>query len=155
MAAAVGWDPVGVDVETARSGDALDAALLHLTLTEREMLQVRSSPEPRATFLRHWTLKECLVKVGAATLDGLSRLEIDLSTAHRTAEGRTWTTYRNLHLLEWCDPGLGAVIGAAGAAPPVVDTFPVTSSQAETGTESRWGWTAVRAGRLVTAGGRR
>jgi len=126
VVAGVGRDPVGVDIEASRSGDDLGAAPLALALTDAEILRVRSAPEPATAFLRHWTLKECLVKAGAATLDTLPRVEIDAATARRDVDGRTRRRHGSLHLMDWFDPTLDAVVAAAGAGPPVVGSFPAT-----------------------------
>lgn len=131
VVAGAGWDPVGVDVETARSGDDLSPAPLALALSDAETVRVRSAHEPAMTFLRHWALKECLVKAGVATLDTLSQIEIDLPTARRTADGRSRTRHGSLHLVDWFDPSLDAVVAAAGAGPPMVGYFPLAGRPAD------------------------
>jgi 4'-phosphopantetheinyl transferase len=125
VVAAAGWDPVGVDVESARPRERLGDSALSLGLTDAEIARVQSAQEPAMAFLRHWTLKECLVKAGVATLDTLPRVELDLSSTGRTTDGRSRTRYGSLHLLDWFDPGLDAVVAAAGARPPVVGHLPV------------------------------
>lgn len=127
----VDWDPIGVDIELARSGDDLDVAPLSLALTDAEVLRVRSAHEPAETFLRHWALKECLAKAGVATLDEFARIELDRTGARRTADGRTRRRHGSLHLVDWFDPGLAAVVAAAGFRPPVVGSFPAIGHSAD------------------------
>ncbi|MGY1617069.1 4'-phosphopantetheinyl transferase family protein [Geodermatophilus sp. SYSU D00691] len=118
-----GRQPVGVDIEAVRPRDGLEAAGLPLALTEAEVIRVRSAPDPAREFLRHWVLKECLVKVGVATLDSARDIEIDPRTMRVGPDGRTRTRHGQLHLVDWFDGTLDAVVAAAGAALPVVGSF--------------------------------
>jgi 4'-phosphopantetheinyl transferase len=104
--------PIGVDVERSPAGD-LDPAVLSLTLTPAEATRVRSADDPRAAFLRHWVRKECLVKVGAVTLDELSRVELDPTTEVEAEGGRTRGRFGPLHLVDWFDPALDVGVAAA------------------------------------------
>lgn len=124
VVAGVGWTPVGVDIETVRPGVDEGTGARSVVLTGAEVGRVRSAVDPPRAFLRHWTLKECLVKLGMATLDTASEIEIDPRTERRTAEGRTASRYGPLHLLDWFDGTLDAVVAAAGARAPVVAAVP-------------------------------
>ena len=109
--------PIGVDVEGAQTR-GLDPAVLAYTLTAAETARVRSAGDPSAEFLRHWVRKECLVKVGAVTLDELSQVELDPGTD--AEEGRTRGRFGPLHLVDWSDPVLDVAVAAAAHEPPVV-----------------------------------
>ncbi|MGY1683659.1 4'-phosphopantetheinyl transferase family protein [Geodermatophilus sp. SYSU D01176] len=111
--------PIGVDVERARTRDLAPAVLAH-TLTAAEAARVRSASDPPLAFLRHWVRKECLVKLGVVTLDALSRVELDLATEQDVDEGRTRSRFGPLHLLDWFDPTLDVAVAAAAHRPPVV-----------------------------------
>ncbi|MBY3555726.1 4'-phosphopantetheinyl transferase superfamily protein [Modestobacter lapidis] len=124
VVAGVGRHPVGVDIEAVRSADA-GAAALSFALTGAEVCRVRSAPDPARMFLRLWTRKECLVKVGVLTLDTASQVELDPATEQPTAEGRTLSRHGPLHLLDWFDEALDAVVAAAGSASPFLASFPV------------------------------
>ncbi len=132
--------PVGVDVEGLRPRD-LDAAVMSFTLTPAEIGRVRSARDPSTAFLRHWARKECLVKIGAATLDGLSRIEVDPRTERDAGGGRTVGRFGALHVADWVDGALDVVVAAAGSGPPVVESFPAPG-----------GWTD-RVGHGTPAGG--
>ncbi|WP_089307335.1 4'-phosphopantetheinyl transferase family protein [Geodermatophilus pulveris] len=113
--------PVGVDVEGAPARPP-DPATLTTALTDAEAAAVRTAADPSAAFLRSWVRKECLVKVGALTLDGLSRVGLDPATDRVAEDGRTRSRFGPLHLVDWFDPVLGVAVAAAGSTPPVVGT---------------------------------
>ncbi|MCV2490675.1 4'-phosphopantetheinyl transferase superfamily protein [Geodermatophilus sp. YIM 151500] len=123
VVAGAGWQPIGVDVEGSSGLDA-DPAVLAYALTTAETSRVRSAPEPSVAFLRHWVRKECLVKVGAVTLDELARVELELATERAASDGRTLSRFGSLHLVDWFDRDLDAVVAAAAESPPLVDAFP-------------------------------
>lgn len=84
VAAAAGWQPVGIDVELPqRGGPAVGVA--ERVLTEGELHQVRAQADPSRAFLRQWVRKEAMIKIGRATLDTLDRL--DLSALPPDVEG--------------------------------------------------------------------
>ena len=124
VVAGVDWHPIGVDIEGLRFDVDLRDAALRVGLTDAEMRRVRSAADPSRAFLRQWTRKECLVKIGVATLDTLPRVEIDPGTEERTADGRTTSRYGRLHLIDWVDGPLDAVVAAVGSGPPVVTAVP-------------------------------
>ena len=64
--------------------------------------------------------KACLVKVGAVTLDELSRVELDPTTEDAAEEGRTRGRFGPPHLVDWFDPALDVGVAAVAARPPVV-----------------------------------
>ncbi|WP_051871242.1 4'-phosphopantetheinyl transferase family protein [Streptomyces sclerotialus] len=75
VAAAAAPGPVGIDLETDPGGP-LDWRVAHRACTERELAALRRHDRPLRAFLRQWVRKESLVKVGVATLDELSRLDL-------------------------------------------------------------------------------
>ncbi|MFF9865977.1 4'-phosphopantetheinyl transferase family protein [Streptomyces sp. NPDC013953] len=105
VAAAAGPGPVGVDVEAVPPG-APDARLLARVLTPSEIAAVRAAPDPMLAFLRHWVRKEALVKVGAATLGTLRRLDL---TDPATTSG--------LRLHDWTSPD-GRFLAAVATGEP-------------------------------------
>jgi 4'-phosphopantetheinyl transferase len=108
VAAAAGPGPVGVDVEAVPAGApaAPDARLLARVLAPSEIAAVRGAPDPMVAFLRHWVRKEALVKVGAATLGTLRRLDL---TDPATTSG--------LRLHDWTSPD-GRFLAAVATAEP-------------------------------------
>jgi 4'-phosphopantetheinyl transferase len=123
VVAGADWHPVGVDAEDLRL-PGLDPAVMSFALTAAEIGRVRSAKDPSTAFLRQWTRKECLVKIGAAALDGLSRIEVDPRTERDVGAGRTVGRFGALHVADWVDGALEVVVAAAGAGPPVVESFP-------------------------------
>lgn len=111
--------PIGVDVEGPQTR-GLDPAVLSWTLTAAETARVRSAGDPSAEFLRHWVRKECLVKLGAVTLDELSRVELDPATERAAEDGRTRGRFGSLHLVDWFAADLDVAVAAAAHEPPVV-----------------------------------
>ncbi len=139
VVAGAGWVPLGVDVEDVDGGGAqgTDPGLMALVLSSAEMDHVRSAAEPRAAFLRHWVRKECLVKVGAATLDDLSRIEIDPGTEHDVGAGRVAGRFGPLHVVDWFDGTLDAAVAAAGFGTPRLGVFPLADPAGARGPRSR------------------
>lgn len=123
VVAGASWTPIGVDVE-AVAAHAPTTVVMPSVLTDRELAQVQSSADPSLAFLRHWTRKECLVKLGMATLDTLGRADLSSVPDAVGTDGRTRSRLGALHLVDWYDPSLGAVVAAAGHAPPVVRPAP-------------------------------
>lgn len=120
-AVAAGADrrPIGVDVEGARTGGP-DPAVLAWTLTATEAERVRSAGDPSAEFLRHWVRKECLVKLGAVTLDDLARVELDPATRLEGEDGGSRHRFGGLHLVDWFEPTLDVAVAAAAHEPPPI-----------------------------------
>jgi 4'-phosphopantetheinyl transferase len=118
--------PIGVDVEGARP-KSLDPTVLTYTLTAAEMARVRSASDPSAAFVRYWVRKECLVKAGAVTLDGLSRVELDHTTEQDAGGGCTRGRFGALHLVDWLDRTMDVAVAAAAWSPPVVASFRPTA----------------------------
>ncbi|POX37949.1 phosphopantetheinyl transferase-like protein [Streptomyces sp. Ru73] len=104
VAAAAAPGPVGIDVETDPGGP-LDRRLAQRACTERELAAVCRQDRPQRAFLRQWVRKEALVKVGVATLDELSRLDLPVYGQ----EPPRWGAWR---LTDWA---AGAVVGCAAA----------------------------------------
>ena len=124
VVAGADWRPVGVDVESARARGTSPAVMTY-ALSPAEIDRVRSARDRSAAFLRHWTRKESLVKVGAVTLDRLSTIDLDPGSERDGGAGRTSARFGSLYLLDWFDAELDAVIAAAGWSPPVVGSFPL------------------------------
>ncbi|HWU05818.1 MAG TPA: 4'-phosphopantetheinyl transferase superfamily protein [Streptomyces sp.] len=129
VVAGVDGYPVGVDVEDSRVHE-IDPAVMTYTLTAAEVGRVQSARDPSTAFLRLWVRKECLVKIGVVTLDGLSRIEIDPGTERDVGAGRTVGRFGSLHVADWFDEALQVVIAAAGSEPPIVGSFPVGPASA-------------------------
>jgi 4'-phosphopantetheinyl transferase len=121
VVAAVGTAPVGVDLEVP--GAAVPVLDL---LSPLERTQVREAADPALAFLRLWVRKECLVKLGVATLDSLGTVDLGGTVGHPLAGGGTVTRFGRLHLADWVDGSTGAVVAAAGSRPPVRESFPST-----------------------------
>lgn len=128
VVAAAGWAPVGVDVERVtidgvEMGDG-SLRLIPEVLTPAEMSLARRATNVHVAFLRHWVRKECLVKMGVATLDTMRAIDLS-SVTEKVVDGpRTVCRYGPLHLVDWFDASLGAVVAAAGYDPPLVRAFP-------------------------------
>lgn len=121
VAAVAGRDAVAVDVE-AVSGDVLAAMPVALSVAEQR--QVLAAPDRRAAFLRHWVRKECLVKIGATTLDALGEVDLAGVPERNGPDGSARSRYRDVHLAQWCEPLLGAMVAVAGAEHFRVLPFP-------------------------------
>jgi 4'-phosphopantetheinyl transferase len=123
VVAGAGWGPLGVDVEDIGVKAPTLAAMPEL-LAEAELSVVRSSPDVRLAFLRYWVRKECLVKIGVASLDALQHTDLSDVVDETAGDGRTVGRYGPLHLVHWVDEPLGAVVGVAGADVPVICSLP-------------------------------
>ncbi|MGK4579471.1 4'-phosphopantetheinyl transferase family protein [Kitasatospora sp. HPMI-4] len=102
IAAAAGYQAVGVDVERAeRTGTHPD--VLERVLTEGELRRVEKHADPQRAFLRQWVRKEALIKIGRITLDSMGTVDLsDLPLA--AADGEPLRSrFEDLHLLDWDD----------------------------------------------------
>lgn len=77
-ACVVGNAPVGIDVESVRD---FDDALLAQTMSDDERRHILSSPNPRQTFTRLWTMKESLLKLTGEGLVADMRKVLSRTTA--------------------------------------------------------------------------
>ncbi|MCZ2849281.1 4'-phosphopantetheinyl transferase family protein [Modestobacter sp. VKM Ac-2978] len=118
VVAAASWHPVGVDVETFPPNGSVIGRFPGLTPAEQ--WQLRSAADPSLLALRHWVRKECLVKAGAATLDGVHRIDLSRVVERTDRAGRSVSRYRGLRLVDWCDPTRRALVAVAGAGVPAV-----------------------------------
>ncbi|MCZ2820926.1 hypothetical protein O2V63_11350 [Modestobacter sp. VKM Ac-2977] len=118
VVAAASWHPVGVDVETLPPNGS--GAGGFPGLAPAEQWQLRSAADPSLLALRHWVRKECLVKAGAATLDGAHRIDLSRVVERHDRAGRSVSRYHGLRLVDWCDPARRALVAVAGAGVPVV-----------------------------------
>lgn len=138
VAAGVGWHPVGVDIETTSGGREIGLGTRSSVLTATERVRVASAPDPTMAFLRHWTVKECLVKVGVATLDTLAEVDVGAVTGRRTSGARSVSRYGRLHLTDWFDEQLDAMVAAVGVGPPEIVPFPLGPDVARRTARSAW-----------------
>ncbi|MFF1906809.1 4'-phosphopantetheinyl transferase family protein [Kitasatospora sp. NPDC058218] len=119
VAAAAGYQPVGVDVElTARSGSLLDVA--QRVLSPAELRQVEAHPEPGRAFLRLWVRKESLIKLGRASLNTLAGVDLSALPLDVPAGEPLRSRYQDLYLLDWADVRQGAAVSVASTAAPRV-----------------------------------
>ncbi|MFJ9949820.1 4'-phosphopantetheinyl transferase family protein [Kitasatospora sp. NPDC091207] len=119
VAAAAGYQPVGVDVElTDRSGALLDVA--GRVLSPAELRQVEAHPEPGKAFLRLWVRKESLIKLGRAGLDTLATVDLSALPLDVPADRPLRSRHQDLHLLDWADARLGAVVSVVSTTEPRV-----------------------------------
>jgi 4'-phosphopantetheinyl transferase len=114
VAAAAGWNPVGVDVEQVNRVE-VDSALATLALTPTERLRVDATPRRDRAFLRLWVRKEALVKLGRLSLDALT--EADLSALPVGEAPAVTHRWHDLYVLDWSD-ATHDVLGAAVSADP-------------------------------------
>ena len=104
VAAVASLDRAGIDVER-RPAVAPDDRLLVRVLGPLAAARVRESPDPTHDFLRRWTTRECLVKVGMGSLAGEFD-EARLALEHRLS----------VHGFTHDDPG---VVGSCVSSGPV------------------------------------
>ncbi|MFI2370854.1 4'-phosphopantetheinyl transferase family protein [Streptomyces sp. NPDC018833] len=109
VAAAAAHGPVGVDLEADDDHGPMNWNVAERACGPAELAGLRAHPDPRRAFLRQWVRKESLVKVGAAALDDLGRIDLPpLGTG--TSRWRDW------RLTDWSAPG---VVGCVAAREPV------------------------------------
>ncbi len=72
-AAATDRGPLGIDIQAVCPPRA--DSVVWSTLSAAEALVVRSTADPYREFLRHWVVKEALVKAGVVGIDCLARAE--------------------------------------------------------------------------------
>lgn len=123
VAAAVGRTPVAVDLELPDARRGVPDPVPDV-LSPAELRQVGTAADPSATFLRLWVRKECLVKLGVATLDTLHEVDLAGAVGRPLAGGGTATRFGRLHLADWLDSRTGALVAAAGPRLPVRGSFP-------------------------------
>jgi 4'-phosphopantetheinyl transferase len=121
VVAAAGWTPVGVDIEVPGTRGRVPATDL---LSAAELAQVRAAADPAAAFRQLWVRKECLVKLGVATLDSVQDVDLAGAVGRPLAGGGTATRYGRLHVADWVDASTGATVAVAGGEPPVRGSFP-------------------------------
>ncbi|MFJ9752940.1 4'-phosphopantetheinyl transferase family protein [Streptomyces chartreusis] len=117
VAAAAGWDLVGIDVESQTRSSILPGAMRHV-LTPSELRVLERHPYPTTAFLRHWVRKEALIKVGRATLDTLHQLDLSSLLGDEPTTPMWRTQFDGLHLLEWADDRRGVVCAVASTHAP-------------------------------------
>lgn len=113
VAAAAAWAPVGIDIEPRSRSGSRTEALWAGTMTSSEQGLVRAL-HPSSGFLRLWVRKESLVKVGAASLDRLTDVDLSalpLPDGTGTGPAQRWG---GLTLTDWSDDDHVAAVAAAG-----------------------------------------
>lgn len=113
VAAAAAWAPVGIDVEPRRGHDPRLRDLWAETMTAAEEDAV-GGQDPSTGFRRLWVRKEALVKVGAASLDRLT--DVDLSAlplpgVPGVGPGQRWGAWT---ITDWSDDRHVAAVAALG-----------------------------------------
>ena len=82
VACAVSDQPVGIDIETTNHYSEEVAARV---MSEKEMLEIKSSPHPAMAFTRLWTMKESLYKLTGNDNDGnIADMLDDINPYHFT-----------------------------------------------------------------------
>lgn len=82
----VDTSPVGIDIESL---DSYDPELVPRTMNDDEHRLICSSPDPRLTFIRLWTMKESLLKM---TGEGMTDDVRNVLTGNRLVTARFQTT---------------------------------------------------------------
>ncbi|VVE37384.1 phosphopantetheinyl transferase [Pandoraea capi] len=134
VAAACAIAPVGIDIEHWDEALSLDIDLPGVNARERSRLGAFASvafthhaPSPRAlAWLRLWTRKESLVKVGGTTLESMSAIDLSGLPMSETPL-RVWqrrVTHDIWSMTDWLDPMLritGTVSGAGNVSVERID----------------------------------
>lgn len=115
VAAAIGPGPVGIDVER-RNRMPGESMIAHV-LAPGEQALVASNKEPTEAFLRFWVRKECLVKIGRATLDNLNT--VDLSGISMSGAGEI-RSFEDMYFVEAQDERRNALVAMVAEQPPVL-----------------------------------
>ena len=126
VAAAVGPDPLGVDVERLRTLDGR-AALSARTLHPAERSAVDRDPDPDRAFLRHWVRKEAVIKFGVGDLARMGHLDLSgLSPAgsdDAPRRGRLGPAGPELLLHDFADDAYSVVGALVHSVPTRPSTF--------------------------------
>ncbi|MFJ9753134.1 4'-phosphopantetheinyl transferase family protein [Streptomyces chartreusis] len=117
VAAAAGWDLVGIDIES-QTRSSVQPDVMRQVLTSSELRILERHPYPTTALLRHWVRKEALIKVGRATLDTLHQLDLSSLLSDEPTTPLWRTQFDGLHLLEWADDRHGVVCAVAGTHSP-------------------------------------
>lgn len=119
VAAAVGHEPVGVDVERRALPDSVRGAGDRV-LSAAERAAMREHADPDAYFLRQWVRKECFVKLGRTTLGGLAALDLSGLPDRSGAPSRHGSPSRHgdLYVLDHTDVRRDAVAAVVSTARP-------------------------------------
>ncbi|MDQ6616499.1 MAG: 4'-phosphopantetheinyl transferase superfamily protein [Actinomycetota bacterium] len=119
VAAAAGFRPVAVDVDTRRR-QVVDAAVATMVLHPSERKVVEDATDPELAFLRFWVRKESLVKLGRLSLDSLVSIDLSAVPVETTWLGQETCrlTWEGWHLLEWSHSESQVVGSAIAASPP-------------------------------------
>jgi 4'-phosphopantetheinyl transferase len=127
-----------VDIESTSVEMEIGLGTRSAVLTATELRRVTSASDPTKAFLRHWTVKECLVKVGAATLDTMAEVDVGAETDRRTAGGRAASRYGQLYLMDWFDEQLDAMVAVVGSRPPEIVPFALSPDTAPGTARCAW-----------------
>lgn len=117
VAAAVGRQRVGVDVERATVPDAvLETA--ERVLSTAELRMMRAAAQPHRYFLRQWVRKESLVKIGEIRLGDMAQADLAALPVDGP-DGSPWLNrHGELYVLDWTDERRDAVGSVVSAGRP-------------------------------------
>lgn len=101
VAAVAAWNSMGIDIERVGQGP-----VVHEALSPGESKAVADAADPQLEFLKWWTRKEGLVKVGACTIDDFASIDLTSGQNH-------WGPWRHR---SWHDPDGKFVMSLASAA---------------------------------------
>lgn len=134
VAAAAGFGPVGIDVETRHGPGRLDPSEFAAVLTPAESAAVQACAEPDLALLRTWVRKEAFVKAGAVELEDLATFDLSSLPAAEPAPGLLRRAGRRAawSVHDWTDPVLGALGALVSPAGAPVSWGPVTGVDGET-----------------------
>ena len=113
VAAAAAPVPVGVDAEVL-GATSVTAGLVDSVLGASVAATILAAADPEPAFLRQWTRRECLVKLGLITLDTMGTMALPDPPDLPRGSGQRWQLWRDdLRILEWTTadpPALGAAV---------------------------------------------
>lgn len=127
VAAGAAEIPIGVDVEVLGHAQ-LAPELADTVLTCADAAAVRTAAQPERAFLRQWARKECLIKLGFATLNTVRHIDLAGLPVEPGDRPSLWRPWRDgLHVLDWWD-GTQQAVGAAVTRYPDLPSHGVSPS---------------------------
>ena len=117
VAAAAGWQRVGVDVERATVPDA-PLRVADRVLSAAETRMMRAAERPHRFFLRQWVRKESLVKIGELSLGGMAKTDLSGLPADIPDGPPHLSRHGELYVLDWTDERRDAVAAVVSAGRP-------------------------------------
>ncbi|MDN0196788.1 4'-phosphopantetheinyl transferase family protein [Streptomyces sp. S.PNR 29] len=117
VAAAVGRQRVGVDVERATVPDTVLVAAERV-LSDVELRTMRASALPDRYFLRQWVRKESLVKIGETRLGDMAKTDLSALPVDTPDGSPCLSRHGELYVLDWTDDRRDAVAAVVSAGRP-------------------------------------